>query len=260
MNNNCFRSKWVALLSLVLVVGLASCKPSKPTYRVVEVEGARIAIDSVWDQNPDLESSALVAPYKEGIDRVMNQIIGYSKITLEKRRPESPLSNLVADVLRLAATDVLGKPADIGLVNMGGIRNILPAGDITTGTIFEILPFENSLCIVTLKGEDVIKLMENIAMVKGEGVSNINLTITADGKLITALVGGKPIDKEQTYTVATIDYLADGNDGMVALMQSQTRTCPEGATLRGLLLDYIQEQTLLGNAIDASVEGRVIIK
>lgn len=73
-------------------------------------------------------------------------------MTMEKGGPESLLSNLVADVLKGAATQVLGKPADMGLMNMGGLRNILSEGEITCGNIYEILPFENSLCVVTLKG------------------------------------------------------------------------------------------------------------
>lgn len=45
------------------------------------------------------------------------------------------------------------------------------------------------------------------------------------------------------YTVATIDYLADGNGSMEAFLQADDRVCPEGATLRGLFLDYVRQQT-----------------
>lgn len=78
---------------------------------------------------------------------------------MDKGNPESLLSNLVAGVLQQAAVRVLGKPADMGLVNMGGLRNILPKGDITVGEIFEILPFENSLCVLTMKGADMKRLL-----------------------------------------------------------------------------------------------------
>lgn len=259
MKNKRFIGNWKGFLFLALIVGFVGCKPST-TYKVSKIEGNRIPIDSSFDEKANSAAVELLAPYKSGIDSVMNQVIGYSKITLKKGRPESTLSNLVADVLREAAIDVLGKPADVGLVNMGGLRNILPEGDITTGTVFEILPFENSLCVSSIKGEHLFTLMENIAQVKGEGVSNVNLTISSSGELLSALVDGKPIDKDKMYTVATIDYLADGNDGMVALMQSEERSCPAGATLRGLFLDYVQKQTALGNPIHAVVEGRIVVK
>ena len=80
--------------------------------------------------------------------------------------------------------------------------------------VYEILPFENALCVLTLRGADLRHLFENIAARGGEGVSGVRLTISADGRLLDCSVGGLPVDEERTYTVATLDYLAEGNDGM----------------------------------------------
>lgn len=107
----------------------------------------------------------------------MYEVIGTSEMKMDKGTPESLLSNLVASVLQEAAAQVLGKPADMGLVNMGGLRNILPKGDITVGAVFEILPFENSLCVLTMKGTDMKRLFKAIASLHGEGVSGIRLEI-----------------------------------------------------------------------------------
>ena len=67
----------------------------------------------------------------------MYEVIGVSEATMDKGRPESLLSNLVAEVLRLSADRVLKHSADIGIMNMGGLRNILPQGDITVDAVFE---------------------------------------------------------------------------------------------------------------------------
>ena len=174
-------------------------------------------------------------------------------VSMARFRPESPLSNLIADVLRQAAASVLGRPADVGLVNVGGIRNVLTAGNITTQNIYEILPFENSLCVLTLSGADLKELCANIAARGGEGVSGLNLVISADGRLLEARVGGQPVDEGRTYTVGTIDFLAEGNDGMQALTRASQRQCPEGATLRGLFMDYVERQTAAGRKIEARV-------
>lgn len=115
----------------------------------------------------------------------------------------------------------------MGLVNMGGLRNILPEGDITVGDVFEILPFENSLCVLTMKGTDLRRLFEAIASLHGEGVSGIRLEITKDGKLLNAFVGEKPLKDDQLYTVATIDYLADGNGRMDAFLQAEREYAPK---------------------------------
>lgn len=179
---------------------------------------------------------------------------------MDKGAPESLLSNLVADVLRNAAAQVLGKPADMGLINMGGLRNVLTEGSITTENIYEILPFENSLCVLTMKGVYLKELFNNIAVRHGEGISGVQLLITKDGKLLQGTVGGRPIEDDQLYTIATIDYLADGNDGMTALPQAEKRECPDGATLRGLFMDYVERQTAAGKKITSRLEGRVTVK
>ena len=142
----------------------------------------------------------------------------------------------------------------------GGLRNILPEGDITVGDVFEILPFENSLCVLTMKGTDLRRLCEAIASLHGEGVSGIRLEITKNGKLLNAFVGEKPLKDDQLYTVATIDYLADGNGRMDAFLQAEKRVCPEDATLRGLFLDYVRKQTAEGKAITSKLDGRISIK
>lgn len=249
---------WILPCALGAVLSLTSCKTSK-SYQITDITADRIQIGSQFDVSPSVDAIKILTPYKQGVDSVMNTVIGYSASTLDKYRPESPLSNLIADVLRNAAIEVIGKPADIGLMNIGGIRNILPEGNITTRTIFEILPFENSLCVLKIKGRDVRELMNNIAKVKGEGISNINLVVE-NGTVIKALVGGEEIVDEKTYTLATIDYIAEGNDGMVALKKAESKICPDGATLRGLFLKFVEDRTNQGEIIDASVEGRIIIK
>lgn len=242
---------------MAVAILLASCHSS---YEVTKVEGGRIPMNSVWDAEPDAEAVALLAPYKARMDSVMYQVVGTAAMSMDKSRPESLLSNLIADVLREAAAEVQSRPADMGLVNVGGIRNILTEGPITTENIYEILPFENSLCVVTMKGTALKHLLENIAARMGEGVSGVQLEISKDGRLLQARVGGKPVEDDRDYTVATIDYLADGNDGMTAFLQADRRVCPEGATLRGLFMQYVEKQTAAGRKVTSRMEGRIVVK
>lgn len=243
----------IGLLALLI---FAACRPA---YEVSQVEAGKVAMDSVWDAQPDAEAVALLTPYKAQIDSMMYRPVGTAAVTMDRFRPESPLSNLVADVLREAALDVQDTPADMGLINIGGIRNTLSEGTITTGNIFEILPFENSLCVLTMKGSSMKLLMENIATRRGEGVSGIQLVISKNGEVLNATIGGKPIEDERTYTVATVDYLAEGNDGMLAFLQAERRVCPEGATMRSLFERYVERQSAAGKEISAKIEGRIII-
>ena len=256
-------AKYLMVAALTGALLFTSCRTARETtaqYEVTKVEGSMITIDSVWDTHPNAKAAEILKPYKEKVDAMMYEGIGTSAMKMDKGGPESLLSNLVAGVLQQAAVQVLGKPADMGLVNMGGLRNILPEGDITVGDVFEILPFENSLCVLTMKGTDLRRLFEAIASLHGEGVSGIRLEITKDGKLLNAFVGGKPLKDDQLYTVATIDYLADGNGRMDAFLQAEKRVCPEDATLRGLFLDYVRKQTAEGKAITSKLDGRITIK
>lgn len=243
----------VALSWLLLLV---SCHSS---YKLAKVEGSVITVDSVWDAHPDAEVVALLAPYKATVDSMMYDVIGTSERTMDRGRPESLLSNLVADVLRESATQVLGKPVDMGLVNVGGLRTLLSEGEITRGNLYEILPFENSLCVVTVKGSTLKELFVAIASKRGEGVSGVRLIITKDGQLLEGSLDGKKVEDNQLYTIATIDYLAGGNDGMAPLRQSVKRECPEGAILRDIFMRYVERQTRAGNKITSQLDGRVSI-
>ena len=249
--------KWMAGIAIGSSLMLAACQPA---YKVVAIEAYRIPMDSTWDATPDKEALALLAPFKTSMDSVMNVVKGEAAVSMDRYRPESPLSNLIADVLRQAAKDFTGHPADMGLVNIGGIRNVLTQGPVTTENIYEILPFENSLCVLTLKGIYLKKLLENIAARGGEGVSGVNIIINKQGKVLKAQVDGQPITDDRLYRIATIDYLAEGNDGMTALTQAEDRISPEGATLRSLFMRYVEKQTAQGKKITAQTEGRIYLK
>ena len=65
-------------------------------------------------------------------------------------RPESDLSNLLADILVWAAKDY-GESPVLGIYNMGGIRADLTKGDVTYGDVLDVAPFENKICFTTLR-------------------------------------------------------------------------------------------------------------
>ena len=254
--------KYVGFVSLLPGMTLAVClllAACRPAYEVTKVEGRLVAMDSTWDARPDSAAVALLLPYVNRVDSAMRHVLGQAAVSMEAGRPESLLSNLIADVLREAAAKTLGRPADMGLVNMGGLRSSLTRGDITLENVYEILPFENTLCVMTLKGRVLRQLFENIAVRRGEGVSGVKLVVSKDGRLLEASVDGQPVDDEQTYTVATLDYLAEGNDGMYALRQAESSVCPPNATLRSLFIDYVERQAKQGKAVTARMEGRIVL-
>ncbi|MCD8310025.1 MAG: 5'-nucleotidase C-terminal domain-containing protein [Prevotellaceae bacterium] len=245
--------------TLLAMLLLTACRP---TYEVTGVEGGRIAVDSVWDAAIDAQAASLVAPYKAQVDSLHLMVIGTAAMTLERGYPENPLSNLITDVLRDAGSAYTGKPVDMGLVNFGGIRTSLAGGTITLGDIYEILPFENALCILTMNGETLLRLFAQMAARGGEGISGAKLTISKEGKLLQAKVGGKSVETDRRYTIATIDFVAEGNDGMTACAEAEARECPQGSgyTLREIVIDYIKAQTAAGKPVSSRLDGRISVQ
>ncbi len=260
MNMNIKYHKY--FVSACIGVGMLLLSSCRTGYSVASVEGGRLEITAALDEHPDAAALAVLAPYQRTVDSIMKPVIGQSARFMDRYRPESELSNLVADILRTSTSDYIGREAEVAVTNIGGLRTSLPKGDITFGNIYEITPFENSLCIVQMKGALLKQLFSNIASRRGEGLSGARLVISKDGKLLSASVGGKPIKDEQVYTVATLDYLAEGNDYMTAFIEvpeADKVVYPE-ATIRQLFLNYVNGQTRAGKKIDAKVEGRIVIK
>lgn len=216
----------------------------------------RVEVTSKLDAEPSAEAVELVAPYKVRVDSIMAPPLGLSRVAMNVMRPESLLSNWAADVMVEAGTATGLEPADMGLVNMGGLRNNMPEGVVRRGDIMLISPFENSVVVLEMKGKDLLELMRNIAAVKGEGVSSsVRMEISPEGKLLTCTINGNKIRKRRIYTVATIDYLAEGNDKMYALKKARKRH-EIGLLARDAMMEYV----LKHRVIDSKIEGRIEIK
>lgn len=224
-------------------------------YKLGSVRAARYEITAEWDARPDSSVMRLIDPYLLSVDSLMSPVLGESEVEMRADRPESLLSNYVADVLREASRRI-GPEADMGLCNVGGLRSAMPQGKVTYGDVLEIAPFENRLCVVSLTGEKLRELMEQIAAVGGEGISGASLVITAEGKAGHILVGGKPIDPKRVYTIATLDYLAEGNDRMYALKEHVKRQDTDIA-VRELIMDAIRQTCAQGKKVTSRMEGRI---
>jgi 2',3'-cyclic-nucleotide 2'-phosphodiesterase (5'-nucleotidase family) len=244
-------------LAFCLLLGVASCKSS---LQVEKAEGWMIPVDSKWDAKPNNDALELIGQYKQAVDSVMGVKLGESEMLMTNSRPEDCLQNLVADVLRDAAIPTLGRPADMGLMNIGGLRNVLPKGDITLGTAFEILPFENTLCVMEVDGATLRDLLAAVAARGGEGVSGVNIVMDKNLKLVDCSVDGKSIEDSKIYTVSTIDYLAGGNDGMTPLLKAKSAVCPENGLLRDVFIRYVKKMNAAGKKLTSRTEGRIVVK
>ncbi|NDP28859.1 MAG: hypothetical protein GZ087_15775 [Flavobacterium sp.] len=231
---------FVIFLTLFFVISCA-----KQSYYVSKIEGKRIAITDKETQNSQIEN--YVKPYREHINKDLDSILAYCPVTLDKSdgKWQTTIGNLMADVTLQRGNLVFKarekKEIDLCILNNGGIRAMLPKGNVTTRTAYDIMPFENSLVIMALKGEQIFEMVDYfIATEKPHPLSGITFTIGKDNVAKNILVQGKPVDKNSIYYVATNDYLSNGGDNM-NFFKKAVQKFDLDYKLRNILIDYFKE-------------------
>jgi 2',3'-cyclic-nucleotide 2'-phosphodiesterase (5'-nucleotidase family) len=248
-----------ALPFVALLLLAASCHTP---YHLASIDRTRILIDSRYDAHPDAAAAAFIQPYEHTVDSLMKPVVGSTAEPMIAHQPESNLSNLLSDILVWGGEEFNEKP-DFGVYNMGGIRASLPQGDITYGDVLNVAPFENHICFLTLSGEKTLQLFREMAARGGEGVSHsVRMVITKDGKLKSVTVNGAPVDSQKSYRIATLDYLAQGNDGLAAFKDKTDAVSPddEAHDVRYIIVNYFKHLKAQGKAVDTKVEGRVTVE
>lgn len=207
----------------------------------------------------DQELLNLLKPYAEKVDGVLSEVIGTAEEFFPQsmvRKEETALGNLVADSMLWYTRNL---NTDFAIQNGGGIRAALPAGTITKKTIYEILPFDNTIVVVTIKGTDLISLFDFIASTPGKGAfpqvsEGVSFTInTAIGKCEDILIKGEPIDAERIYRVATNSFMAVGGDGYQAFENAIERY-DTSVFQRDTCIEYIIQ---LGGKIKPKLKNRI---
>lgn len=239
----------VILFGLLLFV---SCH--KQPVQICSVTTEMIPVDASADAIQDTNYLAQLAPYKAHLANEMSVQIGYTQERMWVGEPECPMLNWASDALWEAAKQVYPGTVDIAIVNMGGMRCEWPAGPITRESVYELMPFDNRLVVLTLKGEDILALCESFARYGGQGVAGIRVTII-DGQVADVQVGGKALKMKATYKVATSDYLAGGTDHMEALTR-YTDYWNSDLLIRNLYLESVRQH----DTIRAYVDGRMTIQ
>jgi 2',3'-cyclic-nucleotide 2'-phosphodiesterase (5'-nucleotidase family) len=211
---NMMRKRIFSGLFVLLILSLMPGCMQAPKLTKTEVSGVRLDSTAKGDEGID----AMIAPYKSTLEKEMNEVLVYSESEAVKGQPEGKLGNIVADLSLRAANRYLresGQPlADICMLNNGGLRTSLPAGAISKGKIFELMPFENMLVVLTISGAQMKNLLAYIGKSKGVPVSGMQMKIDSEGGVKQVMIGGLPFDENKNYRVATSDYLAGGGDKM----------------------------------------------
>lgn len=188
-----------------------------------------------YEDGEVVQSAEVLAALKPHIDRAAAKRQTPLGVTLPTKlrrafRTESPLGALLADLLRSGAARVIAQNVDVAFQNGGGIRNELPAGPLTYGHLFEVLPFDNRLAVVTLTGAHLAELLRrNLQSSHGALIpSGMSVEARCAGSELQVTLRddrGALFDPAKRYTVAVSDFLASGGDSFGAVVS----TLPEGS-------------------------------
>jgi len=202
-----------------------------------------------WAGVTKVEANAEVTAYvdaqKKELATITNQVVAYTPVRLDGERANvrTKPTNL-GNMIGAAMVEATG--ADAALTNGGGIRASIDAGDITRGEIITVLPFNNTVVVVEVTGQDIYDALEwgysRLPEANGGFPQTANLGIIysrfADvgNRIKRVLLDGKLIDKTAKYTLATNDFMAAGGDGYTML---DRKVMMYGRGLDEVLTDYL---------------------
>lgn len=249
---------FTGLFIFILIVQITSCSTES---KITKREVLYVKLDSTYKQKEDTTIARFVNGYSESLYKEMNEVLVISEFALTKDQPESLLGNVFSDIVFEAVlnkynADVALKP-DLCLFNNGGLRSSLPKGEITRGKIYELMPFENEVVIVTINGSAMKDLTHYIASAGGVPVANIKMGIKTN-KPIDVLIGGKPLDLTKNYNIVTSDYLSGGGDKMT-FFNNPIKITYTKLKLRDVLIDHMKELKKNNITLTTALDKRVYI-
>jgi len=243
-------------LSIVAVVSALFFTACQPQTHVVKSDHQYQEIKEGAQSDAAVEE--MIAPYKKEVEREMTSVIGYTAKMLTKAKPESTLGNWAADLVHTQCERYLKQKVDFAVLNYGGLRiPSLPKGAVTKGKIFELMPFDNTLVVLEMKGSELGALFHHIAAKGGWPISKHLQLKVRNGKALDATIGGQKILKEQVYRIATNDYIANGGDKCTFFKgKPQIQT---NKLFRDAIIEFVEAETKAGKKLDANIEDRILV-
>jgi 2',3'-cyclic-nucleotide 2'-phosphodiesterase (5'-nucleotidase family) len=226
--------------------------------KFIGVNQAVVEIYKKTDLVEDPTVKAIYDKYNKDLAPILDEVVGSTdkELTHDKAQPGvSTLGQWVAESMSAKAG------TQIGITNGGGVRiSSLPQGDITMGKMYELMPFDNTLVKMELKGSGMKRVLENgigntsIGWVQFTGVKayyDINAEL---GNRITAmfLMDGTKVDMDTYYTVVTNDFMATGGDGYN--FSGAKNVVDTGLPIREAMVEQLKELKAAGKVLSITPE------
>lgn len=206
---------------------------------------------------PDPAMAERVERWNRDVAPLAAMELGKNLRTLTRNRNrESALGNLVADAMREAVG------ADLALQNSGGLRADLREGVITKGSIYEVMPFDNTLVTMELTGAEIRRVFEEglrfgrIAQLSGVRIAFEPGRPELQRVVTLTLASGAALEDARVYKLAVNNFMATGGDNFDTLAKGRN-VVDTGLLIRELLEKYVTARTARGQSVDVPLDGRI---
>lgn len=206
-------------------------------------------VDLTADTEEDKKIRAAVDEYKKPLERAMKDEIGQTRVFLDGKL-SSVRSGHESNLGRLIAFTMAERcGADAAIINGGGIRSSINEGTITLGDVHSVLPFENTVVKVDMRGEDLLGVLQQGADLKegsGGKLQTFGIEFINDGgKIKIWKVGGRAFVATDTFSVATNNFLLAGGDGYTIFKEKSLNVQNTYDLVADLLAEYIRKRKIV---------------
>ena len=197
---------------------------------------------------PDEKIENYLRSYRADLKKKTGAVIAKLNMNLTKKKPNSTLGRFAAEVIKVKAEEYSKEKIDFSILNSGGLRKSLYKGDIKIKDIYELMPFDNHIVVVTLDGLEVKKICNEI--VRNHGLPSDNIQIVATKNHYTSCkIGNKEIDNKKIYKIATINYLYKVGENVPTLKKGKLIHNMTNHLFRNAILEFVKEKKVIKKVI-----------
>lgn len=249
----------------------------------IDKESKQISANSLYKVTEESPKDAVVAEKVAKIEEKVRQeygtVIGNSEVELNgnkapgNRTEETNHGDFTTDayvwylIEKNPGSIKEGVPV-IAIENGGGIRASIPQGDVTKQKVLNVHPFNNTLSVVYVTGEELLEALEASTFSTPEAAGGfpqvagmkykVNIAKPYDPapetypgstyyppksiqRVTIQEVGGQPFDPEQEYAIITTDFVANGGDTYYIFKASDNKF-DTGFDCAQIVIEYISEK------------------
>lgn len=255
------KNKFRFMVRKILIISVLCVLCTMGVHLQAQVATSRfVVLDKKYDSGEPSAMKSFLDSLKTEYDARFGEVIAVTECEMDKEPPQNLLSNFLVDATREIANSIFtfddGRKVDIALLNFGGLRILIPKGNVTTAQIFSVMPFDNNVFVVIdIKGSELRKVFfTNLRKLEHiQCFSNVKMTYR-DGLIESVLVGNQPIDDDRVYRLATINFVETGGDKILQGVEFR-HVADDPQPYRSHVIDYIKAKKVM----KAELDDRVVV-